>query len=113
MGRLREPPALEFGDAGQGTGRQVAGRFRVGAVDRQGREGLPDPFEATRYHSLVVERASVPDCLEVTAETDDGVIMGLRHRELPVEGVQFHPESILTSGGHRLLENFLSRARVG
>ena len=75
--------------------------------------GLPSPFEATRYHSLVVERASVPDCLEITAETDDGVIMGLRHRELPVEGVQFHPESILTAGGHQLLENFLSRARVG
>ena len=75
--------------------------------------GLPNPFEATRYHSLVVERATVPDCLEITAETDDGVIMGLRHKELPVEGVQFHPESILTAGGHQLLENFLSRARVG
>jgi anthranilate synthase/aminodeoxychorismate synthase-like glutamine amidotransferase len=75
--------------------------------------GLPEPFEATRYHSLVVDRASVPDCLEITAETDDGVIMGLRHRELPVEGVQFHPESILTTGGHKLLENFLARARAG
>ena len=72
--------------------------------------GLPSPFEATRYHSLVVERSSVPDCLEVTAETDDGVVMGLRHRRLPVEGVQFHPESILTEGGHRLLQNFLDRA---
>ncbi len=71
--------------------------------------GLPSPFEATRYHSLVVDRSSVPDCLEVTAETDDGVVMGLRHRELPVEGVQFHPESILTEGGHRLLRNFLDR----
>ena len=71
--------------------------------------GLPEPFEATRYHSLVVDRCSVPDCLEVTAETDDGVIMGLRHRDLPVEGVQFHPESILTTGGHRLLGNFLER----
>jgi anthranilate synthase/aminodeoxychorismate synthase-like glutamine amidotransferase len=72
--------------------------------------GLSSPFEATRYHSLVVDRASVPDCLEVTAETEDGVVMGLRHRGLPVEGVQFHPESILTEGGHRLLQNFLDRA---
>jgi anthranilate synthase/aminodeoxychorismate synthase-like glutamine amidotransferase len=71
---------------------------------------LPNPFEATRYHSLVVERDSVPDCLEITAETDDGVVMGLRHRELPVVGVQFHPESILTDGGHKLLENFLALA---
>jgi anthranilate synthase component II len=69
--------------------------------------GLPDPLEATRYHSLVVDRASVPDCLEITAETDDGVVMGLRHREVAVEGVQFHPESILTAGGHDLLRNFL------
>ncbi len=73
-------------------------------------EGLPSPFEATRYHSLIVERSSVPECLEITAETDDGVIMGLRHKELPVEGVQFHPESILTDGGLRLLQNFLARA---
>jgi anthranilate synthase component 2 len=72
--------------------------------------GLPDPLEATRYHSLVVDRASVPDCLEITAETDDGIVMGLRHRELGVEGVQFHPESILTTGGHDLLRNFLARA---
>jgi anthranilate synthase component II len=72
--------------------------------------GLPNPFEATRYHSLVVERDSVPDCLEITAETDDGVVMGLRHRDLPVEGVQFHPESILTEAGHQLLRNFLDRA---
>ncbi|MEQ1788483.1 MAG: aminodeoxychorismate/anthranilate synthase component II [Acidimicrobiales bacterium] len=72
--------------------------------------GLPEPFEATRYHSLVVDRASVPDCLEITAETDDGIVMGLRHRELSVEGVQFHPESILTAGGHDLLRNFLQQA---
>ena len=71
-------------------------------------KGLPQPFEATRYHSLIVDPASVPDVLEVTARTDDGVVMGLRHRELPVEGVQFHPESILTTGGHQLLENFLA-----
>jgi len=69
--------------------------------------GLPDPFEATRYHSLVVDRAGLPDVLEITAETDDGVIMGLRHRSWPVEGVQFHPESILTVEGPRLIANFL------
>ena len=76
--------------------------------------GLPNPFEATRYHSLVVEQESLPDCLEVTAwtENSDGSrdeIMGLRHRSLPVEGVQFHPESILTQHGHALLKNFLER----
>ena len=70
--------------------------------------GLPDPLEATRYHSLVVDRASVPAELEVTAWTDDGVVMGLRHRSLAVEGVQFHPESILTASGHDLLRNFLA-----
>lgn len=69
--------------------------------------GLPNPFQATRYHSLVVERESLPDCLEVTAETEDGLIMGLQHRELPVHGVQFHPESIATEAGHDLLANFL------
>jgi anthranilate synthase component 2 len=71
--------------------------------------GLPDPFEATRYHSLVVERSSVPDVLEVSAETDDGLVMGLRHRRLRIEGVQFHPESILTRPGHALLRNFLAQ----
>src|SRR3954470_22758613 len=69
--------------------------------------GLPNPFEATRYHSLVVERASLPDCLEITAKTWDEEIMGLRHRTLPVEGVQFHPESFLTLVGKDLLRNFL------
>jgi anthranilate synthase/aminodeoxychorismate synthase-like glutamine amidotransferase len=72
--------------------------------------GLPDPFVATRYHSLVVDPDSVPDELEVTARTADGVIMGLRHRTLPVEGVQFHPESLLTPSGPNLLSNFLSAA---
>jgi anthranilate synthase component 2 len=72
--------------------------------------GLDSPFEATRYHSLVVERATLPAELEVTAETDDGVIMGLRHHELPIEGVQFHPESILTGQGRALLANFLRTA---
>jgi anthranilate synthase/aminodeoxychorismate synthase-like glutamine amidotransferase len=70
--------------------------------------GLPEPFVATRYHSLVVEPATLPDVLEVTASTDDGVIMGFRHRELPVEGVQFHPESVLTPSGPTLLANFLA-----
>lgn len=68
---------------------------------------LPSPLTATRYHSLVVERDSVPDCLEVTARTDDGTVMGLRHRELPIHGVQFHPESIASEHGHALLGNFL------
>ena len=71
--------------------------------------GLPDPFEATRYHSLVVQRDSVPAELEITAWTADGLVMGLRHRQFDVEGVQFHPESILTAGGHRLVGNFLER----
>jgi len=72
--------------------------------------GLPNPFTATRYHSLVIEPASLPSCLEVSARTADGVIMGVRHRELQVEGVQFHPESILTPQGMALLANFLERA---
>jgi anthranilate synthase/aminodeoxychorismate synthase-like glutamine amidotransferase len=71
--------------------------------------GLPDPFTATRYHSLIVAKESVPDCLEVSAWTDDGIVMGLRHRSHPLEGVQFHPESILTSTGKDLLRNFLDR----
>jgi len=73
-------------------------------------EGLPSPITATRYHSLVIDPASVPVCLEVTASTADGVVMGVRHRDLPVEGVQFHPESILTEHGHAMLRNFLLRA---
>ena len=73
--------------------------------------GLPTPYEATRYHSLAIERASCPADLEVTAWTDDGEIMGVRHRSLPVEGVQFHPESILTQHGHALLRNFLNEER--
>jgi anthranilate synthase component 2 len=69
--------------------------------------GLPSPFLATRYHSLAIERASLPDCLEVTAESEDGEIMGVRHRQFALEGVQFHPESILTEHGQALLKNFL------
>ncbi len=74
--------------------------------------GLPSPFEATRYHSLIVERETLPECLEVTAELEDGTIMGLRHKEKPIEGVQFHPESIASQHGHDLLRNFLNMARV-
>lgn len=74
-------------------------------------KGLPNPFEATRYHSLIVERSSLPDCLEVTAWVENGEIMGLAHRELPIWGVQFHPESILTVGGMDLLRNFLEMSK--
>ena len=84
---------------------------KTSAIHHDGRgvfAGLPDPFVATRYHSLVVEPGSVPDVLEVTARTADGVIMGLRHRTLAVEGVQFHPESLLTLEGPSLLSNFLA-----
>ena len=76
-------------------------------------EELPSPFTATRYHSLLVERESLPECLEITASTEEGEIMGLRHREYPIEGVQFHPESIITDHGHQMLRNFLkSKAGV-
>ena len=72
-------------------------------------KGLPSPFTVIRYHSLAIERASLPDCLEVTAWTDDGEIMGVRHKEFDIEGVQFHPESILSEHGHALFKNFLAR----
>ncbi len=71
-------------------------------------EGIPSPYAATRYHSLLVEKASFPDCLEITAETSEGEIMGLRHKELPIHGVQFHPESLATENGMQLLQNFLA-----
>ena len=74
--------------------------------------GLPSPFAATRYHSLVVERATLPDCLEITADLEDGTIMGLQHRELPLHGVQFHPESIRSEHGHQMLQNFLNDLKV-
>ncbi|WAC06443.1 MAG: aminodeoxychorismate/anthranilate synthase component II [Thermodesulfobacteriota bacterium] len=73
--------------------------------------GIPSPFEAIRYHSLVIERKSLPDCLEITAHTDDNEIMGVRHKKYPVEGIQFHPESILTPNGKRILRNFLKLKR--
>ena len=74
--------------------------------------GLPSPFQATRYHSLVVDRATLPDCLDITAELQDGTIMGLQHRTLPIQGVQFHPESIASEHGHALLRNFLNMVPV-
>ena len=100
---------------GQAFGGRVvrAGRIMHGKTSpilNDGRtifKGLPSPFPAGRYHSLIVERESLPDCLEVSAETEEGEIMGLRHRTLPVEGIQFHPESILTPGGKRIIRNFL------
>ena len=85
---------------------------KVSRIHHEGKgvfAGLPSPYSATRYHSLAIERASCPEELEITAWTEDGEIMGIRHRTLPIEGVQFHPESILTEHGHALLRNFLSR----
>ncbi len=76
-------------------------------------EGLPSPFQATRYHSLMVDRNGLPDCLEVTAETEDGLIMGLAHKEYPISGIQFHPESIASEHGHAILGNFLTIANRG
>ena len=100
---------------GQAFGGKVVKAARVmhGKVSRVRHDGkgvfagVPDGFEATRYHSLAVERASLPACLEVTAQSEEGEIMGLRHRTLPVEGVQFHPEAMLTEHGHAMLKNFL------
>ena len=103
----------------QSIGRVFGGRVirapevvhgKVSRIRHDGRtifSGLEDGFIATRYHSLIIERETLPDCLEISAWTDDGLIMGVRHREYPVEGVQFHPESILTESGMKILENFL------
>ncbi|MCK0143283.1 aminodeoxychorismate/anthranilate synthase component II [Aliiroseovarius sp. F20344] len=88
---------------------------KMGEVRHEGKgvfEGLPSPLQATRYHSLVVDRATLPDCLEITAELDNGLIMGLRHKELEIEGVQFHPESIRSEHGHAMLDNFLKKTKV-
>jgi len=104
---------------GQAFGGKVvrAGRVMHGKVSSIRHDGkgvfssVSQGFTATRYHSLVVERKSLPACLEITAESDDGEIMGLRHRSAPVEGVQFHPEALLTEHGHRMLENFIKGAK--
>ena len=88
---------------------------KMGQMHHKGRgifAGLPSPFAATRYHSLVVDRATLPDCLEVTAELEDGTIMGLQPRDLPLHGVQFHPESIRSEHGHKMLQNFLNDIKV-
>jgi len=88
---------------------------KMGVIHHEGQgvfQGLPSPFEATRYHSLVVDRDSLPDSLTVTAWLEDGTIMGLQHRELPIHGVQFHPESIASEHGHALLKNFLNEMKV-
>lgn len=95
-GHVIRAPQLMHGKTSEITHRGV-GVFR----------GLPSPLTATRYHSLVVERETLPECLTITAETADGMIMGLAHRDLPIEGVQFHPESILTQAGHEMLRNFI------
>ncbi len=103
----------------QATGQAFGGRVvrapapmhgKVSAITHNGEsvfKGLPSPFDATRYHSLIVERSTLPGCLSVTAETDDGLIMGAMHKTKPIHGVQFHPESIATDHGHQMLKNFL------
>tara|TARA_B110000027_G_C16106231_1_gene295427 strand:- start:1032 stop:1613 length:582 start_codon:yes stop_codon:yes gene_type:complete len=88
---------------------------KMGTMHHSGKglfKGLPTPYEATRYHSLIVERETLPDVLEVTAELEDGTIMGLQHRDLPIHGVQFHPESIRSEHGHALLQNFANEMAV-
>lgn len=99
-----------FGGNVIGAERIMHGKTSLISHDQTGIfQGVDNPFEATRYHSLIVERESLPDCLRITAETEDGEIMGLQHREYPTFGVQFHPESILTTAGKKILANFLSK----
>jgi anthranilate synthase component 2 len=107
----------------QSIGQAFGGRVVRGPIPMHGKvskirhtgtdvfDDIPSPFEATRYHSLIVERASLPECLSVTAETADGIVMGVAHTELPIFGVQFHPESIASEHGHKLLGNFLALSR--
>lgn len=88
---------------------------KISAISHKGTgvlAGIPSPFQATRYHSLTIEPDSIPDCLEVTAESDDGVIQGVSHKDLPIHGVQFHPESISSEHGHQLIQNFLDISRT-
>ena len=100
-----------YGGRVSGAGEIVHGKTSMIHHDGRGVfQGLPNPFEAIRYHSLAIDPATVPDCLEVTAKTEKGVIMGVRHKQHPVEGIQFHPESILTKVGKDLLRNFLRMA---
>ena len=119
----REIPLLGVCLGHQAVGQAFGGRIvrapqplhgKVSSVSHSGKgvfAGLPTPMQVTRYHSLMVERETLPRELEITAESEDGVIMGLQHRELPVHGVQFHPESIASEHGHQLLRNFLSLTR--
>ncbi len=88
---------------------------KMGTIQHNGTslfKGLPSPFQATRYHSLTVDRDTLPDCLEITADLEDGTIMGLQHRDLPIHGVQFHPESIKSEHGHAMIDNFLKTMKV-
>ena len=123
IGRLKVPMlgvCLGHQAIGQAFGGKVvrAGQVMHGKTSRIGHDekgifkGIPAGFTATRYHSLVVERASLPECLSITAQSEDGEIMGLRHRALPIEGVQFHPEALLTEHGHKMLENFIKGSRT-
>ena len=120
----RDVPILGVCLGHQAIGQAYGGRIVRAPVPMHGKlsrihhagksvfRGLEDGFSATRYHSLVVDRPSLPECLEITAETDDGVIMGVAHKSHPVHGVQFHPESIASQHGHALLRNFLELARI-
>ena len=105
--------AAAFGGKVIGAGQLMHGKVSTVTADGESvYQGIPSPFQAMRYHSLAVSREHLPPCLTITAEAEDGEIMGIRHREHPTEGIQFHPESIMTPVGKRLLRNFLVRARA-